>query len=226
MSLLAKNIQFLLDKNNINAYQLQEKSNIAQSTTFRITNGDTKSPGSTTVQKYANYFNVDEADLRFKDLQEEANPTKRDGDNFKVLSKESIRYVPLLNFVQAGEFCEYHDDAISDEFRPIFGEGYGENVYWVSLEGDSMEPDFKSGELVLIDPDVQPNPADYVIALRKGEKKVTFKKWRPRGFDEKTGEEYSQLIPSNENYPIIDSRFTPFSICGVAIERKQMLRTL
>lgn len=224
MSLLAKNIQYLLDKNNINAYQLQEKSNIAQSTTFRITNGDTKSPGSATVQKYAKYFNVDEADLRFKNLQDGVGNNQKDGDNFKVIEREPIRYVPLLNFVQAGEFCEYHDDAISDEFRPIFGEGYGENVYWVALEGDSMEPDFKSGELVLIDPDMQPNPADYVIALRKGEKKVTFKKWRPRGFDESTGEEYSQLIPSNENYPIIDSRFTPFSICGVAVQRNQILR--
>lgn len=223
MSLLASNIQYLLDKNNINAYQLQEKSNIPQSTTFRITNGETKSPSGATVQKYANYFGISEADLRFKDLSE-ASKTQGDGDNFKMVKQESVRYVPLLNFVQAGEFCEYHDDAISNEFRPIFGEGYGENVYWVELEGDSMEPDFKSGELVLIDPDMQPNPADYVVALKAGEKKVTFKMWRPRGFDEKTGEEYSQLIPSNENYPIIDSRFTPFTICGVAVQRNQILR--
>lgn len=225
MSLLASNIQYLLDKNNINAYQLQEKSNIPQSTTFRITNGETKSPSGATVQKYAKYFGISEADLRFKDLSD-MSKAQWDGDNFKVVNKEPVRYVPLLNFVQAGEFCEYHDDAISNEFRPIFGEGYGENVYWVALEGDSMEPDFKSGELVLIDPDIQPNPADYVIALKAGEKKVTFKMWRPRGFDEKTGEEYSQLIPSNENYPVIDSRFTPFTICGVAVERKQMLRAL
>ena len=223
MSLLASNIQYLLDKNNINAYQLQEKSNIPQSTTFRITNGETKSPSGATVQKYANYFGISEADLRFKDLSE-ASKAQEDGDNFKMVKQESVRYVPLLNFVQAGEFCEYHDDAISNEFRPIFGEGYGKNVYWVELEGDSMEPDFKSGELVLIDPDMQPNPADYVVALKAGEKKVTFKMWRPRGFDEKTGEEYSQLIPSNENYPVIDSRFTPFTICGVAVQRNQILR--
>lgn len=225
MSLLASNIQYLLDKNNINAYQLQEKSNIPQSTTFRIINGDTKSPSSITVQKYAKYFGIDESDLRFKDLSD-VSKVQGNGDNFKVVKQQSVRYVPLLNFVQAGEFCEYHDDAISNEFRPIFGEGYGKNVYWVELEGDSMEPNFKSGELVLIDPDIQPNPADYVVALKAGEKKVTFKMWRPRGFDEKTGEEYSQLIPSNENYPIIDSRFVPFTICGVAVERKQMLRSL
>jgi len=98
------------------------------------------------------------------------------GDNFRKTPTEIVRYVPLLNFVQAGVFCEYHDDAIADEFRPIFGDGYGENVYWIILDGDSMNPDFKSGELVLIDPDMQPNPADYVIAIREGSKEVTFKK--------------------------------------------------
>ena len=145
------------------------------------------------------------------------------GDNFKKIQEKPIRRAPVLNFVQAGSFCEYHDDAISDESEPVIGSA-GVNVYWIRLEGNSMEPDFESGELVLIDPDIQPNPADYVIALRKGEKAVTFKKWRPRGFDEATGEEYSQLIPSNPDFPIIDSRFTPFSICGVAVQRNQVLR--
>ena len=147
------------------------------------------------------------------------------GDNFKKIQEKPIRRAPVLNFVQAGAFCEYHDNAISDEFEPVIGDA-GDNVYWIVLEGDSMMPDFESGELVLIDPDIQPNPADYVVALRKGEKAVTFKKWRPRGFDEATGEEYSQLIPSNPDFPIIDSRFTPFSICGVAVQRNQILRRL
>ncbi|MGM8890676.1 LexA family protein [Psychrobacter sp. 1Y1] len=146
-----------------------------------------------------------------------------DGDNFKKIQDKPVRRAPVLNFVQAGAFCEYHDDAISDESEPVIGD-CGPNVYWIKLEGNSMEPDFESGELVLIDPDMQPNPADYVVALRKGEKAVTFKKWRPRGFDEATGEEYSQLIPSNPDFPIIDSRFIPFSICGVAVQRNQVLR--
>lgn len=167
------------------------------------------------IQSIADYF---------KCSVEYLTSGKSDGDNFKIKRDKHIRYAPVLNFVQAGEFCEYHDDAIADEYEPIVGEGYGENCYWVELEGDSMVPDFYSGELVLIDPDLQPNPADYIVALKEGEKKVTFKKWRPRGFDETTGEEYWQLIPSNENYPIIDSRFVPFTVCGVAVERKQILR--
>ncbi len=157
-------------------------------------------------------------------LKEAVNRNANQFNNVKMVLDSAIRYAPVLNFVQAGTFCQYHDDAIVDEYEPVIGEGYGERVYWVIIEGDSMNPDFMSGELVLIDPDIQPNPADYVLAIKDGEKATTFKKWRPRGFDENTGEEYAQLIPSNPDFPIIDSRYTPFNICGVAIERKQKLR--
>ena len=146
-----------------------------------------------------------------------------DGDNFKVAQRKPIRYAPVLNYAQAGEFCQYHDDAIADEFEPVSAE-YSERVYWVVLNGNSMEPDFYANELALIDPDIQPNPSDFVLALKDGAKETTFKKYRPRGFDETTGEEYFHLVPSNPDYPIIDSRFTRFIICGVAVEHKKKLR--
>lgn len=145
-----------------------------------------------------------------------------DGDNFKVVPMDKVRRVPVLNYVQAGEFCEYYDDAVSDVFEPVIGE-YGAHVYWVIIEGLSMMPDFNSGDMVLVDPDIQPTPGDYVIALRNGHKEVTFKKWRPRGFDD-DGVEYSELVPLNPDFPVIDSRHAPFAVCGVAIEHKKKLK--
>lgn len=217
MTILAKNIEYLLDKNHMNAYQLQDKSNIAQSTTFRIINGETQNPSTRTVKKYAEFFKVSEADLLYKDLSETTG-----GDNFAIADKKEVRMVPVLNYVQAGDFCEYHDDAISDEQEPVSGD-YGPNVYWVIIEGLSMMPDFKPSEYVLIDPDTQPSPGDFVVALTAGEKKTTFKKWRPRGFDA-NGVEYYELVPSNPDFAIIDSRHSPFTVCGVALEQKRKLK--
>lgn len=223
MTLLAKNIEYLLSKKGINAYQLQDKSSISQSTTFRIMNGDTKSPSSKTVQKYAEYFGVSEADIRFEDLENEASSGKSIHDNFtKDEMSTTLRHVPVLNYVQAGEFCEYYDDAISDEYEPTYGD-YPQNIYWVVIEGLSMTPDFNPRDMVLIDPDTQPTAGDYVIARKKGEQKVTFKKYRPKGYDD-TGKEYCHLVPSNPDFPIIDSRYVDFDICGVAIEQKMKLR--
>ena len=145
-----------------------------------------------------------------------------DGDNFKIVLMDKVRRVPVLNYVQAGEFCEYFDDAIADMFEVIIGD-YPPHVHWIIIEGLSMTPDFNPGDLILVDPDTQPSPGDYVVAKKAGENAVTFKKWRPRGFDD-DGVEYCELVPLNHDFPIIDSRHIPFTICGVAVEHKKKLK--
>ena len=145
-----------------------------------------------------------------------------DGDSFKVVPMDKMRRVPVLNYVEAGEFCEYFDDAIADMFEIIIGD-YPPHVHWVIIEGLSMMPDFNPGDLILVDPDTQPSPGDYVVAKKAGENAVTFKKWRPRGFDD-DGVEYCELVPLNHDFPIIDSRHIPFTICGVAVEHKKKLK--
>lgn len=142
--------------------------------------------------------------------------------NVRPVDKHEIRMAPVLNYVQAGEFCEYFDDAIADRFEPVSTK-HPKNSYWVELNGLSMMPDFYPEELVLINPDMQPSPGDYVVAKKAGEDAVTFKKWRPRGFDD-NGVEYCELVPLNPDFPVIDSRHTPFTICGVAVEHKKKLK--
>ena len=142
--------------------------------------------------------------------------------NVRPVDKHEIRMAPVLNYVQAGEFCEYFDDAIADRFEPVSTK-HPKNSYWVELNGLSMIPDFYPEELVLINPDMQPSPGDYVVAKKAGENAVTFKKWRPRGFDDE-GVEYCELVPLNPDFPVIDSRHTPFTICGVAVEHKKKLK--
>ncbi len=85
-----------------------------------------------------------------------------------------------------------------------------------------MRPDFDDGEYVLINRDLQPVAGDFVAAIKDGENQATFKKYRPKGFDT-NGVEYWQLIPSNDEFPIIDSRFEPFQVIGVGVEHNKML---
>lgn len=145
------------------------------------------------------------------------------GDNFTVKGKAKFKKAPILNYVQAGSFEEYFDDAIVEEGAPYNAELHGDDCFWVVIEGNSMIGDFYPKDMVLISPSRQPKAGDFVIALKKGADATTFKKWRPRGFDEQTGREYYELVPTNEDYAIIDSRFTPFEICGVAVEQSKML---
>lgn len=216
-----ENTKALMEKAGVKRKELAEGAGIDYGLLGHyIGKNPSKRIGDETASKIEGFFKKPKNWLDHE--HSEIGQIAAEGDNFKIIPKGNVRQLPVLNYVQAGKFCEYHEDAIADEYLTIEGD-YGDNAYIVIIEGKSMEPDFYAGEMVIVDPDLQPNPSDFVIALSHNDKKTTFKKYRPKGFDEH-GMEYYQLIPSNPDYPIIDSRHEPFSICAVAVERKQKLR--
>lgn len=94
------------------------------------------------------------------------------------------RRYPVISSVQAGEWCE-----IVDNFAPGDAEDWqdspvdlGENGFILKLEGDSMtnpgggKDNFPEGMYVHINPSVEAQPGDYVVAKRESENKATFKK--------------------------------------------------
>lgn len=170
----------------------------------------------------ANYLLTGEGD----ENQEDPSPKVKLDEDGVIVPLYKERQIPILNWVKAGRWSDYYDDAIADDFEIVFDNGsYGRYVYCLIIEGNSMYPDFSEGDVIFVDPNLTPNAGDYVVAILNGENKATFKKYRPRGFDEQ-GREYCQLVPSNPDYPIIDSRYEPFEICGVAIEVKKRLKRL
>lgn len=152
----------------------------------------------------------------------EGSPALGKKDDQQLKRINPARFAPVINMVQAGKFAEVGQDSYDDEL-PVMGD-YPESdvLYWLELDGNSMNNDFFSGDLVLINASRQPAPGNFVVAVKLNENSATFKKYRPKGFDE-NGVEYWQLIPSNPEYPIIDSRFEPFEVTGVAVERTQKL---
>jgi len=56
-----------------NATQLQDDIGVPQTTTSRILNGKTANPSDRTLQKYADFFGVTVAELRYSDLTNENN---------------------------------------------------------------------------------------------------------------------------------------------------------
>lgn len=137
---------------------------------------------------------------------------------------EGLRYVPVLSFSQAKHLYRTKKVAISNSFEPVIGSFYSDNAYWITIEDDSMNPHFKRRDLVLIDPDLEAEPSDFVLASINDDRELLFRKRRVRGFDESTGKPYEQLVAEHEDYPMIDSRHTKFELCGVAIEYKRRLK--
>jgi SOS-response transcriptional repressor LexA len=105
--------------------------------------------------------------------------------------------VPLLSDVQAGNFKDYVDN-----FHP--GDGGVEEIptsvpvkrhtFALRVSGDSMEPLFSAGMVLIVEPEMDPQPGDFVIA-KNSDNGTTFKQLVKDGAD-------WYLKPMNERYPI------------------------
>jgi SOS-response transcriptional repressor LexA/DNA-binding XRE family transcriptional regulator len=73
--------------------------------------------------------------------------------------------IPLLTWVQAGGMTEYDDKypypGYSDEY--ISTDLKGEHLFALRVRGDSMSPKFLEDDIVIVNPDAQPENGSYVI---------------------------------------------------------------
>lgn len=104
--------------------------------------------------------------------------------------------VPLISDVQAGAFKDHVDN-----FHP--GDGGMEQIpttvpvkrytFALRVAGDSMEPEFREGMILVIEPELEAMPGDFVVA--KNGEGTTFKQLVKDGQD-------WYLKPMNPRYPI------------------------
>lgn len=129
--------------------------------------------------------------------------------------------VPILSYVQAGNWREICEQATGFDGNVEYvtaSVDIGPRGFGLWLRGNSMTPQFNEGDLVIVDPDEQPRPGDFVVA-KNGSEEATFKKYRPRGIDE-NGQEVFELVPLNDDYPPMHSDRQHIEIIGVMVEHR------
>ncbi|MDX2123242.1 MAG: S24 family peptidase [Aeromonas hydrophila] len=129
--------------------------------------------------------------------------------------------VPILSYVQAGNWREVCEQATTFDGNVEYvtaSVDIGPCGFGLWIRGRSMNPVFNEGDLVIIDPDEQPRPGDYVVA-KNGSEEATFKKYRPRGIDE-NGQEVFELVPLNDDFPTMHSDRQHIEIIGVMVEHR------
>ena len=90
-------------------------------------------------------------------------------------------------------------------------------TFALRIEGDSMEPDFKAGDVIIVDPEVEPTPESLLwprtVGLKRPLKISAYLHGSP-------GCQHFELVPLNDDYPIISSDHQPLTIIGVMIEHR------
>lgn len=152
-------------------------------------------------------------------------PTPPDVRGLNVQAAEvGGRRIPMIDYVQAGAWTGITEGtAIPGDAEWLLTDlALSETAFALEIRGDSMLPEFKEGDRVIIDPNVAPHPGDFVVA-KNGEHEATFKKYRPRGTDDR-GETIFELVPLNEDYPSMRSDVTPIIIIGTMVEHRKYRR--
>jgi len=125
--------------------------------------------------------------------------------------KNGLNTIPLISWVKAGSWSETIDNfhpGDSADLIPTTAKT-GKNSYALRVDGDSMEPIFAEGSIIIVDPDAPIINKSYVIVRLDDSKETTFKQ-----YIEESGRKY--LKPVNPRYPILEIN-EDATFCGKVI---------
>ena len=126
---------------------------------------------------------------------------------------------PVISWAQAGDWME-----IADDYEPQYGDELlpcpvkcSQDAYVLRVLGISMEPKFHDGDLIFVDPHVDPTGGKYVVVMLEDTAEATFKQLIVEG-----GRQYLKAL--NPEWPnrIIEVNQNA-RICGVVVFKGEMV---
>ena len=134
------------------------------------------------------------------------------------------RRIPVLNNVQAGELPEigncHYDEWIDIDI------GCSKEAFGLRIVGDSMLPEFREGDLVIIDPEIAPVAGDYVVvrSLTGKMPQAAFKRYALRGYDDEGRVIFEAQSLNSSVYPNYDSQEYNLEVVGTMYEHRRRRR--
>ncbi len=90
----------------------------------------------------------------------------------------------------------------------------GKSVFALRIKGDSMEPEFREGDVVIVNPHVEAKPGDYVV-VKNDEEEATFKQLKKFG-------DTLVLHPLNSKYEDIElKKGVKYRIVGKVVKKEK-----
>lgn len=149
------------------------------------------------------------------DIQEFLREIGYLSQNVEPVCIGKMNLVPIISWVAAGNW-----NVASEEFQPgdadewVSTDVKGQNIFALRVKGDSMEPEFVDGDIIILSPEGMIHPGDYVI-VKNDEGEATLKQLKQYG-------KIRVLHPLNPKYPDIElSEKHQYVIVGKVVEKKK-----
>lgn len=177
-------------------------------------------PARVNMQILADWLDVRPAWLQFGEHPKRfSNEAREDASPYisnVTPGPENLGLVPLISWVQAGEFCEAIDPYIMGDAEKLMPcpVPHSLRTYALHVRGDSMtspypgQRSYPEGAIIYVDPEIEVTNGARVVA--KIDNQATFKT-----YIEDAGRVYLKAI--NPSYPPLDVTGKEFHICGVII---------
>ena len=223
----ANRLKKALDYNNMKPIDLARKTNINKSLISSNLSGVCKAKQDK-LDIIARTLGVSEAWLMGYDVDmdrewfEEKEPSEILIDNARYIetTTKTIK-IPVLGKVPAGIPIEAIQDILGYEEIPASMLKSGNNYFALKIDGDSMYPDYKTGDIIIIRQQNDCNSGDDCVVMVNGDD-ATFKRVIKQ-------EKSIILKPLNNNYEPYyfnenEILTKPVRIIGIAVEVRRKLR--
>lgn len=225
----ANRLKKALNYNNMRPIDLSRKANINKSLISSYLSGVCKAKQDK-LDIIARILNVSEAWLMGYDVDMDRDWLPDNEEDITNINIDNARYIetttktiriPVLGKVPAGIPIEAIEDILGYEEIPASMLKGDNNYFALKIDGDSMFPDYKTGDIVIIKQQPDCNSGDDCIVMVNGDD-ATFKRVIKQ-------EKSIILKPLNNEYePYYFDEYEimtkPVKIIGVAIEVRRKLR--
>jgi SOS-response transcriptional repressor LexA len=135
--------------------------------------------------------------------------------NVEPTATGKMRRIPVVSWATAGKRAETGESFHKEEVLEwIASDVNGENNFALRVKGDSMEPEFKEGDILIVSPAAKAVNGDYVVA-KNSEEEATF--WQYKRYNN-----IKILHPLNTRYEdIVLSKSKGYRIIAVLAEMRR-----
>lgn len=141
--------------------------------------------------------------------QAEFSRTSEEGESYQA---PVFARLPLISWEDASRSCDEQADAFHpksvETWIPVAPRS-SDRTFALRVPDDSMEPEFREGEIIIVDPTLPGKHNQFLVARMEGDNTATFKQLITVG-------SRTYLKPLNPRYPLIDVQGV-LNICGVAV---------
>ncbi|KTD05850.1 phage repressor [Legionella gratiana] len=179
-----------------------------------------RTPGPTEIKLLADVLEVSASYLM-------CLTDNREGKMTKSLGMGAL--IPVLDYKQAIDPAALIQKIKEDvdtkvEFVPVssvVSDSISKNAFALRIQDESMIPEFRINDVLIVDPDTSPKPGDFVVALIEGEHEVIVRKYKQLSASKEA--QQFELIALNEDWADIRVGSSEMQAkiigCGVSLVR-------